>query len=189
MLNFEKSKILFIFAKVVKNMRKNLFKFVIGLAVSLCYIKSNADSDVTNNSVAVFTDSTLNEYNVYKALLFFDIKYPEIVMSQIKLESSLTSNLCKNNNNLLGMTVPYKRNTTAINTKGFAKYKNWIECIIDYKLYQNYIFSKNNLDTKKKYIAYLHRNYAKSSNYKTQITNLSKKYETNKLRDTFGLRS
>lgn len=189
MSNFENSKIFLIFAQLVKNMKKNLFIIVIGLAISLIYIESKADNDNGVMSNPVFTDSTLNEENVYKALLFFKVKYPDVVISQINLESShLKSKLCKSNNNLLGMTVPYKRNTTATNSKGFAKYNNWIECIIDYKLYQDYILSKNNLDTKKKYIAYLHKNYAKSSSYKTNLTNLSIEYETRKLRDTFNIR-
>ena len=111
-------------------------------------------------------------------LLLNNIKYPEVVISQIMIETGwLTSRLCKVNNNLLGMTVPSKRETTAINEKGFAKYTSWIECILDYKMYQDYIFSRNHITSKKQYIAYLHKNYAKSPTYKKRITELSKTYE------------
>ena len=111
-------------------------------------------------------------------LLLNNVKYPEVVLSQIMIETGyLTSKLCKVNNNLLGMMVPSKRETTAINNKGFAKYTNWIDCILDYKLYQDYILSRNKIDTKKEYIAFLHKNYAKSPNYKKRLTELSKDYE------------
>jgi len=111
-------------------------------------------------------------------LLLYNIKYPEVVMSQIMIESAyLKSKLTKRNNNILGMTVPVKRPTTAINKSGFAKYVNWIDCIYDYKLYQDYILSKNKIQTKKQYITFLHRTYAQTPNYKSRLTELSKTYE------------
>jgi len=123
-------------------------------------------------------DSILNEYNVYNMILKSGIKYPEVVMSQIMIESgNLTSNLCLKNNNLIGMTVPSKRETTAINKKGYAKYTSWIECIADYKMYQDYILSNHNLNTKLKYISFLHKNYAKSKFYKYKLITMSKVYE------------
>jgi uncharacterized FlgJ-related protein len=135
-------------------------------------------SNVDTKKQEIAIDSALNEDNVYKTLIKCGIKYPEIVMSQIMLESSnLTSRLCLKNNNLLGMTVPSKRSTLALNKSGYAKYKSWFESVLDYKLYQDYILSKNNLDTKKKYIAFLNRNYAKDKRYKNTITSMSKEYE------------
>lgn len=114
-----------------------------------------------------------------------DIKYPEVVLSQIMIETgNLTSKLCKINNNLLGMTVPSKRETTALNNKGFAKYENWFSSILDYKLYQDFVFSHKNITNKKQYIAYLHKNYAKSPTYKNKLTNLSNKYE---LRNSYNI--
>ena len=92
--------------------------------------------------------------------------------------------LCKINNNLLGMTVPSKRETTALNNKGFAKYENWFSSILDYKLYQDFVFSHKNITNKKQYIAYLHKNYAKSPTYKNKLTNLSNKYE---LRNSYNI--
>ena len=136
---------------------------------------------VNNNNVETKTscvDTALNESNVYYALLMSNIKYPEVVMSQIMIESShLTSKLCKRNNTLLGMTVPGKRQTTAINDEGYAKYKSWLDCILDYKFYQDYILLRHKLNTKSKYIAFLHKNYAKSANYKSSLINMSKSYE------------
>ena len=145
------------------------------------FVIGNVDSE--KESIVMDSTLALNEVNVYNALIYYHIKYPDVVMSQIMLESSnLTSRLCIKNNNLLGMTVPTKRQTTAINKKGYAKYKFWLESIVDYKFYQDAILSKHNLDTKKKYIAFLHKNYAKNNKYKNTLTYMSKEYE---LRNTY----
>lgn len=137
------------------------------------YIKA---SESTNTNVKV--DSTLTEQNIFMVLLRNNIKYPEVVLSQIMIETGyLKSRLCRKNNNLLGMTVPSKRETTALNESGYAKYANWFECIADYKLYQDFVFSKHTFTSKNQYIAYLQKNYAKSPNYKSRLIQLSKEYE------------
>ena len=139
------------------------------------YMDFNKSTDKIEYST---TDSVLNENNVYLTLLAMEIKYPDIVMSQIMLESShLTSRLCVKNNNLLGMTVPSKRPTMAINKIGYAKYNSWMDCIMDYKLYQDYVLSNFNINNKSKYVSFLQRNYAKSKDYKHNLLKLSKNYE------------
>jgi len=158
-------------------------KIIIFLSVFLCLLLCNSycTSNAGENTRATTTnvvDSALTENNIYIMLLLNNVKYPEVVISQIMIETGyLTSKLCKVNNNLLGMMVPGKRETTATNKSGFAKYTNWFDCILDYKLYQDYILSRNKIDNKKQYIAFLHRNYAKSPNYKKRLTELSNKYE------------
>jgi uncharacterized FlgJ-related protein len=161
---------------------KKLILISIGLFIVLSFgcIKAENNKKEKPN---VTVDSTLTENNVYTMLLLYNIKYPEVVMSQIMIESAyLKSKLTKRNNNILGMTVPVKRQTTAINKSGlYAKYISWIDCVYDYKLYQDYIFSKNNIQTKKQYITFLHRNYANAPKYKTRLTELSKSYELRNL--------
>lgn len=152
-----------------------LLLFIIGMVITCGFVIVSSNVDTKKQYV---TDSVLNEANVFNSLIAMGIKYPEVVMSQIMLESSnLTSRLCIKNNNLLGMTVASKRETTAINKAGYAKYRTWIESILDYKLYQDYILSKHNLNTRKKYIAFLHKNYAKDKNYSNTLTAMSKEYE------------
>jgi flagellum-specific peptidoglycan hydrolase FlgJ len=153
----------------------------------MCNVKNSTSNAETTKIETMRIDSTLSENNIYIMLLMNRIKYPEVVISQIMIETGyLTSKLCKANNNLLGMMVPSKRETTATNNKGFAKYTNWMDCISDYKLYQDYILSRNKIDNKKQYIAFLHRNYAKSPLYKKRLTELSNKYE---LRNTYNFTS
>ena len=171
--------------KKLKNMKKLLL--ILSVSLSICLTSSYITINNGNNTEIAKIDSVLTENNVYSTLLRMDIKYPEVVMSQIMLESNnLKSRLCIINNNLLGMTVPSKRKTTAINKKGYAKYRNWIESLIDYKLYQESVLATHNLDTKKKYIAFLNKNYAKSKDYKKIITAMTKNYE---LRNTYYIGS
>ena len=151
-----------------------LFSLLCLLMVGTHYIKADEKAATT----LVSKMDTLNETNIYLALLMNNIKYPEVVISQVMIESGwLTSRLCKVNHNLLGMTVPEKRETTAINKSGYAKYYTWFDCILDYKLYQDYVLKKHHITNRKQYIAFLHKNYAKSPTYKTRLTQLSKTYE------------
>jgi uncharacterized FlgJ-related protein len=160
-------------------------KIILYLTLFLCVVVLlHSDNSKNNYKGNTHIDTTLNEQNVYLALLINNIKFPEVVISQIMIESgNLTSRLCKKNNNLLGMTVASKRETTALNKKGYAKYKSWLDCILDYKLYQDYILSKNQINNKNQYIVYLHKNYANAPDYKQKLTFLSKKYE---LRNSFN---
>jgi uncharacterized FlgJ-related protein len=158
-------------------------KILLIISISLFVLFGVANSSFTTGDdskiEAMKANTELNEENVYFAIITLGIKYPEVVMSQVMLESnSLKSKLCKNNNNLSGMTVPSKRETTAKNKKGYAKYTSWLESIIDYKLYQDYILSKHKITSRKQYIAFLHKNYAKSPHYKVTITKMAKYYSS-----------
>ena len=167
----------------IKNITMKKLLLILSVSLSLFLTSSYITVNNNNNNEMAKMDSVLTESNVYSTLLMLNIKYPEVVMSQIMLESNnLRSRLCLVNNNLLGMTVPSKRKTTAMNKKGYAKYKNWMESIVDYKLYQDAILATHKLDSKKKYIAFLNKNYAKSKDYKKTITAMAKNYE---LRNTY----
>ena len=152
-------------------------KIILFISIIICLFAINSHNTHNNNNL-IINDTLLTEHNVYTYLILNDIKFPDVVISQIMLESAhLKSKLCKRNNNLLGMTVPSKRETTAINDEGYAKYKSWMDCIIDYKLYQNYILSRHHITTKKQYIAFLQRSYAESKDYKHNLINISRNYE------------
>ena len=112
----------------------------------------------------------LSENNIEFCLTMLRVKYTDVVIAQLMNESgNLKSGLCRKNNNLFGMTVPHKRKTTAINKIGYAKYNNWIESIIDYKYYQDFIFKHHKIKTRKDYITCICKNYAQSENYEKMI--------------------
>lgn len=82
---------------------------------------------------------------VLKELVRQEVKHPEIVMAQCRLETgNLTSHIYIQNNNLFGMKrcsvhpIYKKRETTSLGTKNnHAYYSNWKQSIADYKLWQD----------------------------------------------------
>jgi uncharacterized FlgJ-related protein len=101
------------------------------------------------------------------------IRYPKIVLSQIKLETGCyTSRLCKSQHNLFGMTYPNFRESTAIGIKNnYCIYKNWYDSLRDYKLYQDKFIQ--NINSKEQYYNHLRR-YASDKLYIKQL----KQYES-----------
>lgn len=114
---------------------------------------------------------------VYNEILEQEIEFPDIVFAQAMLESgNLTSKICKENNNLFGMKVPYKRHTLAIGQKyGYAKFKYWQESIGDYYLYQQMLFSKRNY-TRKEYLAHINKTYSETQGYINRLNKLLKRF-------------
>jgi len=112
---------------------------------------------------------SFSELNVYKQLVRIGVAYPDVVLAQAKIETgNFTSKIFRENNNMFGMKLPYRRKTTAVGeSRNHAKYTNWIQSIKDYKLWQDKMIHK--APTKRAYLAYLRRNYAEDKNYIKKI--------------------
>ena len=66
------------------------------------------------------------ELDLYKALKYYDVEYPEIVYAQAVLETGyFTSKLCIKYNNLFGLYNSKKQE--------FFKFDNWEESVLAYK--------------------------------------------------------
>jgi flagellum-specific peptidoglycan hydrolase FlgJ len=115
---------------------------------------------------------------LYEQIIKSGIKHPEIVFAQAILESGhFTSSLFERANNLFGMKVPTKRETVAIgNTNGYSKYETWHHSIYDYKLWQEFLFSKRGELSKVEYLAYLKKWYAVDKNYVFKVENKIKEF-------------
>ena len=142
---------------------KKLFAITLLLGLSLTSINWTTDEEELR--CAQCTKDT-----VQAALKSLDVKYADVVYAQIMLESGdLKSKLVLMNNNLLGMRHPKKRQTTSTkSTHGYATYTDWYACLEDYVLYQQNVLKSKNL-SKKQYIAYLARTYAKDPQYKVKL--------------------
>ncbi len=117
-------------------------------------------------------NSTLTVDNVIYWLEYYQIKHIDIVIRQILLETNyFTSDICQNNNNLFGMRLPSKRETTAVGKrKGYAIYEGWISSIEDFKLWQENWKVKDNTD----YIKLLIRvGYAEDQSYIDKIKKIT----------------
>jgi len=133
-------------------------------------------SKLKNLKDSVYNYTKLNEKNILFWCDYFKVKFQNIVLAQMKLESgNFTSDLSTIHNNLSGMKKARVRNTTAIyETKtGFSGYSNYIEHIRDIKMWQDY----NRIDTIKTgedYINYISRVYATDKNYKEKLYKILK---------------
>jgi len=76
---------------------------------------------------------------VYKELIRQEVKHPDIVLAQLRLESAnFTSKLYKANRNFAGMKLAKTRNTTAKGERyGHAYYLHWKDCVKDLKIWQD----------------------------------------------------
>lgn len=76
--------------------------------------------------------------SVINLLYLVRVEHPLIVGAQAVLESAnFNSDLFKSNNNMFGMRFARQRPTTAIGVrKGYAYYKCWQDCVVDYALWQ-----------------------------------------------------
>lgn len=144
------------------------FKFMFIFVFSL-FIYDNTNSSTLNTSVIA---NNTNEFSEENLMFLFDslqINHPEIALAQIKLETAnYSSNIYKENNNLFGMKLPKIRNTTAIGeNRGHAKFENWKQSVIDYKLWQENMIS--NKSSEKEYLTFLSNNYAEDENYAKKL--------------------
>jgi uncharacterized FlgJ-related protein len=93
-----------------------------------------------------------------------NIKHPDIVFAQARLETgNFTSKIFRNNNNLFGFKVALSRPTVCIGLQSnHAAYDSWQMSVIDYALWQSKHCARLSRD---QYIEYLRDNYAEDSNY------------------------
>ncbi len=101
-----------------------------------------------------FSEAKLKEF-----ILELNLKFPEIVLAQAKLESgNFKSRAFIQQNNIFGMHVARQRPTLAKKGSGLlAKYNTWKESVIDYAFLVADRLRK--IDTREEYFAYLDQNY------------------------------
>lgn len=141
---------------------------LIGLSIGLS--KSSKTSPISDSElVETVQEELIFEDSVYNYILELNIKHPDIVFRQARIESgNFKSKVFKDNNNMFGFKKAYKRPNTQIGTnRGYATYNSWQECVVDYALYQTY--SAKGLD-EDAYKEFLGRNYAEDPEYINKIS-------------------
>jgi uncharacterized FlgJ-related protein len=127
------------------------------------------------------TESVLITHELlYEQITEKNIKFPEIVFAQAVLESGhFKAPIFTIKNNLFGMKVPKKRETTAINKgkKGYAKYHSWNSSVDDYLLWQEFTLKNKNQLTKNQYLSLLGKIYAKDKNYVSSLKRVMSKHK------------
>jgi len=100
----------------------------------------------------------LNDSTLMAELVRQEVKFPEIVRAQARLETGFyTSRLCKKHNNLFGLR----------HRKGYYKFKTWQESVTAYKKYIQYKYKGGD------YFKFLERiGYAEGSSYTKYVKDL-----------------
>jgi uncharacterized FlgJ-related protein len=161
--------------------RIQLHLMLVMLLAPLIYVINNGPSTTTiektthhyhKKTLYISECNKFSEAALMQYMKSINIKFPEVVFQQAKLESGgFSSHLFKTKHNLFGMKKAMQRVTLSIGKPNeYAYFKSWKECVIDYALYQNRYFSKVN--TKEEYINELCKNYAENPNYKQLIIEL-----------------
>lgn len=105
---------------------------------------------------------------VFNAIDDMEFKFKDIVKAQAILESGhFNSDVFRQNNNVFGIRLPKKRETTAIGSNlRYAVYGDICSSIEDRLLYeQRYLINL----TRQQYFAYLDRVYAKNKSYSKKL--------------------
>ena len=105
--------------------------------------------------------SAQTDQQVYDELKKYNVKYPQIVLAQAKLETgNYTSTLCKKHGNLFGL----KRKN------GYAKFNNWKESVKAYRDWVQYKYKGGD------YYVFLKKiGYAQDPKYIVKVKEMVKK--------------
>lgn len=141
------------------------------MVISSTISPSNLHILYTPEYVPEFTET-----NLLDSLKSAGVYFPELVFRQMKHETgNFKSKLFLECNNLMGMTYPSSRKTTASGyrlgfdpatnkTYKYCVYSNWVDAVYDYKLYQQTNFNE------KYYLSFLRNSgYAEDQNYISKI--------------------
>lgn len=112
------------------------------------------------------TKDNFNEERLVEYLEKCNVKNPDIVLRQAKLETGhFSSKHFREDNNLFGMKYAYNRPTTAIgrNVNGTAIYHSWQHSVIDYMIFQDKYYKGGD------YYQFLKRVYAEDSVYTRKL--------------------
>ena len=101
--------------------------------------KNTAEYVTTSYVNSYFKDiTTLNKKNVYRFLILFEIKQPDIVIKQIQYETGNyeCTNCCIDGNNITG----FRKNVKGI---VYYKYAHWILSLAHYKRWQDDVYDED----------------------------------------------
>nr|DAI45433.1 MAG TPA: Mannosyl-glycoprotein endo-beta-N-acetylglucosaminidase [Bacteriophage sp.] len=124
----------------------------------------NREEPSPPDTVPSFYSKTPQE-GLWEALIYYDIKHPEIVYSQALLETGhFKSKGCTRDNNLFGLYNSRK--------KRYCEFSHWAESVKAYKDWVQYRYKSPN-----DYYEFLQRiGYAEDPNYITKLKQIVKKH-------------
>lgn len=152
-------------------MKKYIYHvMVLALGYGIGFSYSSKDLVKADEPVIVNLDHVDEEFSEQALIALMKelkIKYPEVALSQARLETgNFTSAIFKENHNLFGMKMAEMRPTSATGIKrGHASYNNWKESVVDYALYQSFTMAKLKNVSKDEYRKHIQKHYSETSDY------------------------
>lgn len=114
---------------------------------------------------------------IFEYMKEIGIKYPEIVWSQVALETRFCSRVSQENHNYFGMKNAARRpNLQSGKNLNHAAYKNWKLSVIDYAMWQASV-GVLKIKSEREYLEYLGKRYAADPNYVEKIKSIREKFD------------
>ena len=147
-------------------MMKRIFVSCLLVFISLICTSYTPGETSNNLKVTPVKELELNEENFYLVCKIYDIKFPEIVYAQARLESgNFKSKLFQTKNNFLGL---YNSRI-----KDFYKFDHWTDCLLGYRdLLQFKYTGDDNQETYYKFLKDLP--YAMDPEYTQKVRKIAK---------------
>lgn len=116
-----------------------------------------------------YAQDRFSEEEFFTYMVEKEVRFPHIVYAQAALESgNFTSTIFRENNNLFGMRMPERRETTAVGiNRKYAVYSTWKSSVDDYLLFQQRYLGQ--YQTEAGYLKYLDRNYCECEGYVNKL--------------------
>lgn len=149
------------------------FGAFLGLAIDRYLLIGEESRSPEYEELMVLMDAAENELMsplaIYEYMKEVGIKYPEIVWSQIALETRFCSRMCKENNNYFGMKRATNRpNVQTGENLGHATYTTWKMSVVDYAMWQAAVGSYK-FRSEEAYLSYLDQHYAEDRSYAIKV--------------------
>lgn len=143
-------------------------------------VTSLTETPVTEQAwLDILRKSDFSVENLHRYLELREAPSRFTIISQFALETGwFNSRLFKDGNNLAGMKVPSRRETTATGSVyGYASYNHWTDSVDDFLLWLEYHSLGEN------YVEYLKRgSYAEDPHYYQKIMNIRKRIKDENVR-------
>lgn len=134
---------------------------IAGAVLTVSYPSTKVKTIVKQKDVIIFKEKKdeFSEQKLKEYILELNLKYPEVILAQAKLESgNFTSRAFREQNNLFGLHVARQRPTLAKKGRGkLAHYNSWRDSVVDYAFLVADRMRK--LNTRDAYFRYLDANY------------------------------
>lgn len=166
---------------------KDNWWFVALVIIALVLFGFMMNSDKSNNppreviQVMFDINDPFSEIKVRKYLNDLNVRYVDVAIAQMKLESATgTSKIFREGNNLFGMKHPRVRPTTSLGVKNnHAYYSHWRQSCVDYALFQAYVMDLDNSISEDAWLDYIGRVYAEDTEYTKKLLKIKNDARSN----------